>query len=66
MNGAKERVIEELGGLRERVDKLRGFLISDKAKEISAEMRDLLNHQYTIMVYYIWTLEKRLEIWGNK
>lgn len=54
------RLVKERDELKDRLDKLDNFLMSDKAKEIDPIQRDLLQIQSTSMNTYLTCLETRL------
>ena len=65
MDNPKQRVLEELNELKERLIKLYKFLGSKDSYEIDPEQRNLLLLQATYMANYKEILEKRLSIWRD-
>ena len=55
------RLVKERDELKDRLDKLDNFLMSDKADKIDPIQRDLLQIQSTSMNTYLTCLETRLE-----
>lgn len=55
------RLVKERDELKDRLDKLDDFLMSDKADKIDPIQRDLLQIQSTSMNTYLTCLETRLE-----
>ena len=65
MNDAKQRVIEELEQLSERVTKLVKFTLSEKFTELTSDMKALMQDQVNVMLQYGDLLRRRLAIWDK-
>jgi hypothetical protein len=64
MSGAKQRVIEELQELNDRMDKLREFNGSMRFNALKNDAaKFLLKTQYGVMYSYRCVLEARLACW---
>jgi hypothetical protein len=64
MSSAKERVVEELQELNNRMNKLREFNGSMRFNELKNDsMKSLLLAQYGVMYAYRCILEARLACW---
>lgn len=62
---AKERVQKELEELNKKIAKLSLFLFSEKALNVSPEMRYTMKDQLSYMSGYAQSLQHRLEIWDT-
>jgi hypothetical protein len=56
----RQRVRNEKAELEERLDKLRGFIASDRFVSLGSEERERLNRQASVMVQYKIILEERI------
>jgi len=61
MNDFKTRLVEEQKQLEEKLDKLDGFIASEKFNEIDDTQKALLKVQATSMNTYNQCLKERLE-----
>ena len=64
-NPAKQRVIEELEQLSDRVTKLVKFTLSEKFTELTSDMKALMQDQVNVMLQYGDLLRRRLAIWDK-
>jgi hypothetical protein len=62
---AKDRVIEELNELTNKIDKLRILLDGDRPDFITPIQFLLLEDQFEYMEGYQEVLKQRLELWGE-
>lgn len=61
MSDFKQRLNDEKEQLKQRLDKLDDFLVSEKVKEIDDVQKALLQVQATAMNTYLQCLKERIE-----
>lgn len=62
MEGFKERMIDEIMDLRDKIEKLSVFLSSKTAEDLKKMQIQLMEAQLSIMKGYLSVLETRIEV----
>ena len=65
MDEARQRVIEELNEVSERISKLVKFTLSEKFSTLTDDMQYLMKDQLRVMLEYGSILRERLYIWDK-
>lgn len=60
----QQRVVDELGQLIDKIEKLREFISSEKFRGLNALDRNLLQEQFEVMEAYADILNQRIACWG--
>ena len=66
MDEAKQRVVEELTDLTEKLNKLIVFMTTEKYRNLTSQMRFEMREQRDVMLRYVDCLTRRLAIWDLK
>lgn len=66
LDEVKNRVIAERDELSLKFYNLTEFLSGDKVLKLPKEMQELLLEQHSVMIKYLWILNRRLDIWDNQ
>ena len=66
MDEVKNRVIAERDELSLKFYNLTEFIASDKVLKLPKEMQELLLEQHSVMIKYLWILNRHLDIWDSQ